>query len=208
MIVLHGRADSTNVQKVLWLFDELALPVRRIDRGGGFGGLDDAAFRALNPCGRVPVVEDEGLVLWESHAILRHYARSRPEARLWPEAEADRARVDMALDWVHTAFWPRLRPAYVALTGGEAQPGDAEIRAGLTAAEKALAALDWLLAGRDFVGGGAFSIGDIPPAVALHRYLWMDGGLERWPRIRDWQARVSARPPHAARLIVRTPART
>src|SRR3546814_3390490 len=83
MIVVHGRANSSNVQKVLWLFDEIGLAFERIDRGGRFGGLDDPAYRALNPNGLVPTVIDGGLVLWESHAILRHYARQdRKSTRL------------------------------------------------------------------------------------------------------------------------------
>src|SRR3546814_11426129 len=52
MIVIHGRANSSNVQKVLWLFDEIGLPFERVDRGGKFGGLDDPDYLALNPNGR------------------------------------------------------------------------------------------------------------------------------------------------------------
>src|SRR3546814_12971550 len=81
MIVIHGRANSSNVQKVLWLFDEIGLPFERVDRGGKFGGLDDPDYLALNPNGLVPTVIDGDLVLWESQAILRHYARQRPEER-------------------------------------------------------------------------------------------------------------------------------
>src|SRR3546814_1023050 len=90
MIVVHGRANSSNVQKVLWLFDEVGLAFERIDRGGRFGGLDDPAYRALNPNGLVPTVIDGGLVLWESHAILRHYARQYPAAALLPDRKSTR----------------------------------------------------------------------------------------------------------------------
>src|SRR3546814_10005660 len=89
MSVMHGRANSSNVQKVLWLLDEIGLAFERIDRGGRFGGLDDPAYRALNPNGLVPTVIDGGLVLWESHAILRHYARQYPAAALLPAERSE-----------------------------------------------------------------------------------------------------------------------
>src|SRR3546814_19484961 len=58
MIVIHGRANSSNVQKVLWLFDEIGLPFESVDRGGKFGGLADPDYLALNPNGLVPTVHD------------------------------------------------------------------------------------------------------------------------------------------------------
>lgn len=206
MILLHGRANSSNVQKVLWLFDELALSYRRIDRGAGFGGLDTSDYRALNPNARVPTIEDGGLVIWESHAILRHYARSHPDAGLLPDDPADRARIDMALDWNHTTLWARLRPAYLKIATGKAAPKDPAIQAEIDAFESNFAAFEWLLNGRDYVGGAWFSIGDIPLGVTVHRYLWMGRDLAKWPAIEAWHALVSARPPYAARLIARTAA--
>lgn len=71
---LWGRSSAFNVQKVLWLLDELGLAFRHTDAGGAAGGLDTPAFRALNPHGRVPVLRDGGTVVWESHSILRYLA--------------------------------------------------------------------------------------------------------------------------------------
>src|SRR3546814_11087227 len=88
MSVMHGRANSSNVQKVLWLLDEIGLAFERIDRGGRFGGLDAPAYRALNPNGLVPTVIDGGLVLSDSHAILRHSARPYPRPALLPPEPA------------------------------------------------------------------------------------------------------------------------
>lgn len=203
MITLHGRADSSNVQKVLWLFDELGLEYRRIDRGAAFGGLDTPEYLALNPNSKVPTVEDDGLVLWESHAILRHYARRYPDKGLLPRNPADLARVDMALDWNHTVLWAALRAPYLSLVTGKANRGDPGPEAGLDAAEKTFAAFEWLLDGRDHPGGESFSIADIPLAVSVHRYLWMGRSLDRWPGLRAWHERVASRPPYGARLIVR-----
>jgi glutathione S-transferase len=58
MLTVYGRKSSFNLQKVMWLVGELALPHRHVELGGAFGGLDEAAFRAMNPHGRVPVIVD------------------------------------------------------------------------------------------------------------------------------------------------------
>ncbi|TCS17404.1 glutathione S-transferase N-terminal domain-containing protein [Caulobacter sp. BK020] len=81
MLKLWGRRSSANVQKVLWLIGELDLPHDLIPAGGGFGGLDDPAFRAMNPHGKVPVIADGAVVVWESHAILRYLAATYGENR-------------------------------------------------------------------------------------------------------------------------------
>ncbi|GAB4359444.1 MAG: glutathione S-transferase [Kiloniellaceae bacterium] len=201
MIVVHGRANSTNVQKVLWLLDEIGLPFERIDRGGKFGGLDDPDYRALNPNGLVPTVIDGGLVLWESHAILRHYARQNPGAALFPGDPADAARSDMVLDWTITTLWPPLRVAYVAVEREGKPLPSAEVQQALDKVHRPLDILEGLLAGRDYVGG-SFGIGDIPPAIGLGRWLFLGRDLAAWPAVEAWYARCAARPAFRNRVIV------
>ena len=70
MLKVWGRRSSFNLQKVMWLVGELGLPHEHIPAGGSFGGLDPAVL-AMNPHGRVPVIDDDGTVVWESHTILR-----------------------------------------------------------------------------------------------------------------------------------------
>ena len=74
MLRIWGRRDAFNVQKAMWLIGELGLPHQHTPAGGSAGGLDDPAFRAMNPHGRVPVIDDGGTVVWESHTILRYLA--------------------------------------------------------------------------------------------------------------------------------------
>ncbi len=80
MLRIWGRTNSINVQKVLWCCAELDLPFERIDAGMAFGVVETPAYRALNPNGRIPTIEDDGYVLWESNTIVRYLcneARSR-----------------------------------------------------------------------------------------------------------------------------------
>lgn len=72
MLKVWGRRSSFNVQKVLWLVGELGLPHQHIPAGGDHGGLDDPDFLAMNPHGRVPVIDDDGVVVWESQIGRAH----------------------------------------------------------------------------------------------------------------------------------------
>src|SRR5258705_3421871 len=84
MLTIWGRASSTNVQKVLWVCDELGLTYQRIDIGGAFGGTRDPSYRTKNPNGLIPTLADDDFVLWESHAILRYLAAGDTHCRLYP----------------------------------------------------------------------------------------------------------------------------
>ena len=71
-IKIWGRANSVNVQKVLWCLRELDLVYERIDAGMAFGRNQDPDYLAMNPNGRVPTLVDGDFVLWESNSIMRY----------------------------------------------------------------------------------------------------------------------------------------
>jgi glutathione S-transferase len=84
MIIVHGRATSSNVQIVMWAIGELGLAYERRDVGGQFGGTDTAEYRAMNPNGRVPTIQDGALTMFESAAILRYLAGTYGQDPFWP----------------------------------------------------------------------------------------------------------------------------
>ncbi len=71
-LTIWGRANSVNVQKVLWCLTELDLAYERIDAGMQFGKNNEAAYLAMNPNGRVPTLVDGDYVLWESNSVMRY----------------------------------------------------------------------------------------------------------------------------------------
>ncbi len=75
-----GRANSSNVMKVIWLLEEMRLPYERQDVGGAFGGTDTPDYLAMNPNGVVPTLVEDGFTLWESNAILRYLAAATQAA--------------------------------------------------------------------------------------------------------------------------------
>jgi glutathione S-transferase len=91
---IWGRLNSINVQKVVWTARELELPFERIDAGGAFGGNRTAEYLRMNPSDKIPVIDDDGFVLWESNAIVRHLAATHGGGALWPDDPRLRADAD------------------------------------------------------------------------------------------------------------------
>ncbi|MGH7154251.1 MAG: glutathione S-transferase, partial [Acetobacteraceae bacterium] len=97
--ILWGRSTSSNVMKVIWLLEELKLPYERIDVGGPFGKTDTPEYRAMNPTGLVPTLQEDDFILWESNAIMRYICNVyAPETPLWPRDPHTRANADRWLD--------------------------------------------------------------------------------------------------------------
>src|SRR5262245_5169026 len=106
MLTVWGRRSSFNLQKVMWLVGELALAHRHIEAGGRFGGLDTPEFRAMNPHGRVPVIDDHGVIIWESHTILRYLAAQYGRGWFWSDDAGARSQVERWMDWSQTTLQP------------------------------------------------------------------------------------------------------
>lgn len=87
-----GRKTSNNVQKVLWLLDELEISYLQEDYGGPYGKTTTPEYLAINPHGTVPTVIENNLVLWESNTILRYLARHA--SNIYPADVMQRAHVD------------------------------------------------------------------------------------------------------------------
>src|SRR6478735_6010409 len=105
MLKIWGRTNSINVQKVLWCCGELGLHYERIDAGMQFGVNNTPEYRAMNPNGLVPTIDDAGFILWESHAIVRYFARKHGAGKLWPADERAAADADRWMDWYNTTLW-------------------------------------------------------------------------------------------------------
>ena len=79
MLKIWGRVNSINVQKVMWAVAELKIPHERVDAGMAFGVVNTPEYRTMNPNGRVPTIDYDGFVLWESNTIVRYlYAKHGP----------------------------------------------------------------------------------------------------------------------------------
>src|ERR1700689_1946556 len=162
MLTIWGRATSSNVQKVLWCCDELALAYERIDAGREFGKVGDPAFRAMNPNGLVPVLVDGDLIIWESHAILRYLCNRYGGERLYPSDPVARSAVDQWLDWQLSILGPAITPIFWTLARTpEAERDMKALAIQSVKLEQAWPLLDRQLASRPYVAGETLSIADL-----------------------------------------------
>ncbi len=204
MLKVWGRRNSINVQKVMWAVGELGLAHEHIDAGGPFGGLDTEEFADLNPNRRVPVIDDDGTVVWESHAIVRYLAAKYGAGTLWPEDPGARARSDMWTDWTNAD----LQPAFI---GGvfwnfyrtpEAQRNWPAIRQGIARSAILFRLLDRHLEGHPFVGGDQLTFGDIPVGAQLYRYFELEIDRPELPNVSALYERLKERPAYRAHVMV------
>jgi glutathione S-transferase len=195
MLRIWGRTNSINVQKVMWAVGELGLAHERIDAGGAFGGLDTEDYGARNPNRRVPTVEDDGVVVWESNACVRYLAARYGAGRLWPEDVRRRARADMWMDWQQTTLLADMTLVFLGLIRTpEAQRDQAAIKAAAERLGVTWRVLDEHLADRRFVAGDTLTIGDIPVGAACYRYYNLPIARPSLPNLEAWHERLKQRP--------------
>ena len=197
-----GRANSSNVMKVVWLLDELGLPYQREDRGGPFGGTDAPEYRAINPNGLVPTLIEDGFTLWESNAILRYLcAAHAPGHPVWPEDAQARANVDRWMDWQQTTL---NRPQSVVFQGLVRTPPEKRDAGAIDAAMREVtrvwSMLDAVLARTPYVAGPDFTLADIALGVHVHRWFSFSVNKPDLPHLRAWYDRLLQSPPYRAHV--------
>jgi glutathione S-transferase len=191
MLHIHGSARS-RAQRILWMAFELGIPFEHDDILPRSPGTKTPAFLELNPNARLPVIEDDGFVLYESMAI-NFYLAKKHKSPLYP---ADPRAEALALQW---SFWEtdrldRQLANYLTHTSilPEAERDKSIADAAWADVEPAMSALNGALAKAPWLAGPDFSIADLNVAAALWRGLSMD--LSLWPAVRDWLARCWDRP--------------
>jgi glutathione S-transferase len=203
MLKIFGRKDSINVMKVLWLCEELSLPFERLDVGGVFAFKNAREYLRVNPNGRVPTIDDDGFILWESNVIVRYLASTYGEGRLLPEGKA-RWVGEQWMDWQQTTLLPPMRAVFWQLVR---TPLDKRDMAAVQEAHKSLLTLwpmlDDHLSRSVFVAGNQFTMADIPVGCMAYRWYAFEG-IER-PNLRHmdrWWDRLKQRPGYQKHLTL------
>ena len=147
MLKLWGRPTSTNTQRVLWTLAEAGVPYEltlasaTMGAGGhislgnaAYGTVDTAAYRAMNPNGTIPTIDDGGFVLWESNAIVAYLARRYAPEKLFGDDENTFARAVQWMSWTNYSMDPSMHVHHAARApragkalrrgGGSGTPGD------------------------------------------------------------------------------------
>ena len=196
MLKIWGRKNSSNVRKALWAAEELGLAYQAIDAGGAFGVVDTPEYRAMNPNGRVPVIEDEGLVLWESNAIVRYLlARHASDSAWYPADPRTRATADKWMDWTSSSFAGPFRTVFWGVLRTPAEKQDwAAINAAIKECDELLNMADHALISQPYLSGNDIGMGDIPLGSFI--YAWFEMPIERAPQphLQAWYERLKQRP--------------
>ena len=186
---LLGRKTSGNVQKVMFLFEELKMPYERVDVGRQFNNTQTPEYLAKNPNAKVPTLEDGNVVIWESNTILRYLA-TKAKSALYPADPARRSQVERWMDWQLSA----LNGPYLAMfKEAKLEPGKrgADFAAQVKDFGAQLAILDKTM--KAWVAGDEFSLADICLAPIVYRCLRFGVELPALPNVKKWDATVSAR---------------
>lgn len=193
MLKIWGRTNSLNVQKALAALEEARVPYERFEAGLAFGVVNTPAYRAMNPNGLVPTIDDDGFVLWESNSIIR-YVCSRYAPALSPADPQARAGAERWMDWQLTTLLDPLNAIFRPLVRKMGPPDDAAIETARLLCVQNFAILDSVLAQQPFMTGAAFGIADCCIAPVVHRWLNLPVERPPAPHLEEWYARILERP--------------
>lgn len=201
---LWGRISSINVRKVVLCAQVLGVPFERIDAGLSHGVVDTPDYRAKNPNGLVPLLEDGDFTLWESNTIVRYLCARQAEAAASPDGTAPnwypadlqhRADAERWMDWQQTTLNPAGSPAFKQwFRTPAAQRDPVVIAASVAAAEPLFAQLNDHLAHQPFMAGAALTMADIPIACEVHRWWGLPQPRPAWPHLERWYAHWLSQP--------------
>ena len=194
MLELWGRKNAYNVQKALWVLAELELEYVYHDVGSTPGDLQTPEFLALNPHARIPLIRDDGAVVWESNSIVRYLAARYGAGSLWSEDALERSYAERWMDWELS----KLQPDFIDLFWGYYRtPPESRNQSSIDAARQRCTQhfelLDRHLEQQPYLAGESFTMGDIPCAVCLYRYFKMGLAVDQPGHVLQWYQRLSQR---------------
>jgi len=177
--------------RVLWALEEMQLPFELAGMDHPAHDLDTEAYRQFSPFAQIPAIDDDGLVLSESAAILVYLAKKT--GRLIP---ADRAGEAQVMRWCFAAMNTVETPLLSLIVLDWTADGSCgKHRAFLVGwANRMLANLQRWLADRYFIATGDFTVADILMAHVLRSGIKDEGLLAPYPAVKSYRDRCLARP--------------
>jgi glutathione S-transferase len=200
---IYGTPRSNTIRP-LWLAHELGLKYELVNVPPGAEGSRKPEYLRLNPNGRVPCIDDDGLILWESLAINLYLAKKHG-GPLAPANPAEEARM---LQW---GFWSAIeieQPGTMVLYHGALLPAEQRDPAVLAAAmetlQAPLAVLEQaLIAGGGYLVGRRFTVADLNAICCVFYLRSAPRLLEDRPSVRAWYEAGMARPGNRAAFVLR-----
>jgi glutathione S-transferase len=181
MIRILGRATSGNVQKVLFLLEELGVKYVREDYGRQFNNTDTDAYRVMNPNMKVPTLVDGDVVTWESNTILR-YLTALHGPQMTGATPAEKTEAERWMDWMLAS----LNAPYLAVFKDAKSPQAAEL-------VTQLRILDGHITGKTWFALDRMTLADIALAPVVKRCLEFKIERSELPEVTRWMKAIEAR---------------
>jgi glutathione S-transferase len=195
---IYGIA-RTRAFRALWIAEELGLVYEHLPIEIGEAGARSPEFLALNPNGRLPFIDDDGFVLFESLAITLYLAKKHSPGRLYPAALQAEAK---AWQWSFWAISEVDRGVNIWSLHAVRLPPNERDAARRDEALKVIAApfriLDSAVAAQPYLLGDQFTVADLNVAAVISRAIDMD--LSAVPNLKAWLTRCLERPAARAAL--------
>ena len=207
---LHVFPLSPRAFKVMAAAEHLSIDYELCFVDLGKGAQKRPRFLALNPNGKMPVLEEDGFVLWEANAILEYLASKKPQSGLMPEDARGRADVLRWLLW-DMAHWDASCASFIfermvkPVLLGET-PDPAEIAKGEERFHQFAKVLEHCLKGRKYICGDKLTIADIALGAPLNAQEAAQYPLAPYAEIKRWYANLAAQPWWQKTLAAGTPA--
>ncbi|EKE75275.1 glutathione S-transferase family protein [Oceanibaculum indicum] len=199
-LTLHGYRYSVYARIVRMICAEKAIGYRWVEVNPFALDLPDS-YLALHPFRRVPVLEHDGFVIYETVAISRYLDEAFPGISLQPSAPRDRARLAQIIAIIDAyGYWPMVRQVFAhrVFRPYLGEPADEEqVDAGIAAARKVLAALEALAGDDGYLAGDRLSLADLHAAPMVAYFTMAAEGqaaLSAYPRLTAWWGNMSRRP--------------
>jgi glutathione S-transferase len=198
MLKVHYFPPSPRAFKVLALVHHLEIPFEPRVLDLLKGEQKQPEFAALNPNMLMPVIEDDGFVLWEANAILQYLAAKNPARGMLPEEPRARADVSRWQFWDLAHWEPSLATMIfehvVKKLANLGEPDPAKVAEAQTRFHRFAKVLEGQLRGRRFVAGDALTVADFSLGPALNLAVPAQIPVADYPEIRRWHASLMALP--------------
>lgn len=192
MIKLYG-VPMSRASRCLWMLEELGVPYENVPTSF-VGDAQKPDYLKVNPNGRIPALDDDGTLVWESMAINLHLAEKYDKG-FRPRSLEERAHTVQWSFWGMTEIEPGLIEAFVnRVMLPEAQRNQAAGDAGEQKLQRPLAVLDKELGQRRFLLGDRFTLADLNVASVLLIAPMARIDLSKYPNVQRWLAACSDRP--------------
>jgi len=201
---IYGIA-RTRAFRALWIAEELGLAYEHLPIEIGDAGARAPEFLKINPNGRLPFIEDDGFVLFESLAITLYLAKKHSTGKLYPGTLQGEGKTWQWTSWALNEvdrgvnIW-----SLHAVRLPQAERDAAKRDEALKVVAGPFKVLDAALAGQDYLLGGEFTVADLNVAAVISRAVDMD--LSAVPNLKAWLSRCLERPAARKTLALKTKA--